>query len=177
MRLIAKFPKEDTTKKCVFCSDGHYADRCPVITTAENRRQFLSRHDICRECLHRKGSGVHQCKENRKCYYCNSNEHNSSVCSLPMPETDQRQLRGSGYSGGGRQTSPDIRREKHHPDGGEHYARMQQRRDYLERMDQRRMVQRRMDQHDRRSTEEPRRRDRNQRDQKRTGEPATKRGK
>ncbi|CAO4379232.1 unnamed protein product [Caenorhabditis nigoni] len=177
MRLIAKFPKEDTTKKCVFCSDGHYADRCPVITTAENRRQFLSRHDICRKCLHRKGSGVHQCKENRKCYYCNSNEHNSSVCSLPMPETDQRQLRGSGYSGGGRQASPDIRREKHHPDGGEHYARMQQRRDNLERMDQRRMVQRRMDQHDRRSTEEPRRRDRDQRDQKRNGEPATKRGK
>ncbi|UMM10607.1 hypothetical protein L5515_000300 [Caenorhabditis briggsae] len=137
MRMLAKYPKEDMTKGCVFCGDGHFADRCPVFPTAEARRQFLNNQDYCKRCLHRRGTGIHSCNDKRKCYYCHSSSHNSAVCSIPKSLTDHRQLRSSGYSRGGRQPSPDVKILEY-PDPGEQYEHLQRKRDNRDNMDIRR---------------------------------------
>ncbi|CAP38784.2 Protein CBG22131 [Caenorhabditis briggsae] len=194
MRMLAKYPKEDMTKGCVFCGDGHFADRCPVFPTAEARRQFLNNQDYCKRCLHRRGTGIHSCNDKRKCYYCHSSSHNSAVCSIPKSLTDHRQLRSSGYSRGGRQPSPDVKILEY-PDPGEQYEHLQRKRDNRDNMDIRRGYnqdrrtkedkdQRRRDQRDRHPTEDKDRRHQDHRDRRtnedkdqsyQSGEPSAKR--
>ncbi|CAD6186089.1 unnamed protein product [Caenorhabditis auriculariae] len=59
------------------------ADSCWVKVHAVDRRRHLMRQEACTICLRRHRGA---CKTRTRCRYCDSDEHNSSLCSEPILE-------------------------------------------------------------------------------------------
>ena len=68
------------SKKCVFCDENHYANRCVKITDPHARIRFLSSNGHCFICFE-KSHVVSSCKQNYKCNKCNG-RHHISICTF-----------------------------------------------------------------------------------------------
>ena len=79
------------SKKCVFCDENHYANRCVKITDLHARIRFLSSNGHCFICFE-KSHVASSCKQNYKCNKCNG-RHLISICTfskrMNSPQTPQ----------------------------------------------------------------------------------------
>ena len=77
--------------KCVFCNDGHYSDKCSVVTDADARMEIVRKHKLCYKCL---GSAhnARNCRSTMKCYSCRSGSHHTAICKQRNTAMSSRKL-------------------------------------------------------------------------------------
>ena len=79
------------SKKCVFCEENHFANRCVKITDQHALERFLSSNGHCFICFE-KSDAASSCKQNYKCNKCNG-RHHISICTFSKlknsPQTPQ----------------------------------------------------------------------------------------
>ncbi|CAI5441501.1 unnamed protein product [Caenorhabditis angaria] len=66
---------------CVYCRERHYSDECYGIVDIETRKEIVKNSNRCKRCL---GDKQNHTTCNKKCHYCDSRNHHSSLC--PKPE-------------------------------------------------------------------------------------------
>ena len=75
--------------RCVFCSGGHFSEKCPAISDVTARYAIVSKERLCFKCLGNKHNS-RTCKSKGKCHTCGSPRHHSALCQKPSesPKSD-----------------------------------------------------------------------------------------
>ncbi|PIC52972.1 hypothetical protein B9Z55_002861 [Caenorhabditis nigoni] len=75
---------QQTDKKqypCYFCKkEDHRSANCRTISNLKERSSILEKDGRCLKCM-QKGHKKDACKSNRKCFICNSPDHNTVLCN------------------------------------------------------------------------------------------------
>lgn len=71
------------TPRCIFCEEGHWSDECTKHTTLEERRRKVA--DRCQKCLRYAHPNIN-CYQERRCFHCDSLDHNRALCPKKFPE-------------------------------------------------------------------------------------------
>ena len=65
--------------QCVFCPEGHYPDKCHVVTDVAQRKSIIMKKRLCFRCMS-SGHPFHRCKSTKTCYKCKSPRHHTAIC-------------------------------------------------------------------------------------------------
>ncbi|EFO96401.1 hypothetical protein CRE_14524 [Caenorhabditis remanei] len=87
IRRITSFGEDKPNMKCSFCGGGHFSNLCPQHPSIADRKEIVKRDRLCEHCLLVKTKEPCGCKE-RTCYYCETTNHHSALCSLPQTIID-----------------------------------------------------------------------------------------
>ena len=87
IRRITSFGEDKPNMKCSFCGGGHFSNQCPQHPSIADRKEIVKRDRLCEHCLLVKTKEPCGCKE-RTCYYCETTNHHSALCSLPQTIID-----------------------------------------------------------------------------------------
>ncbi|XP_065054444.1 uncharacterized protein LOC135683188 [Rhopilema esculentum] len=74
---VIKDGKRERKLQCYFCQGEHYAEKCKVVTSIEERKSKLIEGNRCFNCL-RIGHRAKTCRSPPKCFHCKS-KHNSAL--------------------------------------------------------------------------------------------------
>ena len=79
--------RQQSTPKCVFCTQAHWSDECPKHTTLQSRMEKLK--GSCFKCL-QKGHVMKDCRKQRICAHCGKTNHHRSLCPKLFTNTEGR---------------------------------------------------------------------------------------
>lgn len=70
-----------SNRKCIFCKNEHYSDRCNIVTDVKKRQEIVRQNRICFKCL-KSGHMKKDCRSRVKCYKCKmENSHPTALCN------------------------------------------------------------------------------------------------
>ncbi|KAK6030992.1 zinc knuckle, partial [Ostertagia ostertagi] len=81
----SKFSKSESRAQCVYCgAHDHNALRCPKVTTAEDRKEFMKQKKLCMNCA-RRNHFLRECT-GTGCAKCGGEKHHYSLCPKRLQE-------------------------------------------------------------------------------------------
>lgn len=84
----SRAPPKQPKPECFFCQEEHYSDECKKYPSLRERKDKLTGR--CFNCL-RRGHNVHNCRANRKCYWCKETHHRA-LCPDRRPAVSSRSI-------------------------------------------------------------------------------------
>ena len=66
--------------KCAFCKQGHFSDKCTVVSDVNARLEIVRNNRLCYRCLNSM-HGIRDCRSKAECYKCRSVRHHTAICN------------------------------------------------------------------------------------------------